>query len=424
MEVLEELFAQLPMFQRIGASAYKPNLNNTWALMEALHHPEQRFKSIHVAGTNGKGSTSHLLASVFQEAGYKTGLYTSPHLKDFRERIKINGTCISKSEVIDFYENNKRLFTKIKSSFFEMTVALAFDYFARERVDIAIIEVGMGGRLDSTNVIQPELSVITNISLDHVQFLGDTIVKIAEEKAGIIKANTPLVIGETQLQTALLFTSKAKELQAPIYFADALFTLIENKKEKDFVFDILKKGSPYISGMSCGLLGSVYQSKNVLTTLCALDILKQKYDISEENTKKGFEKVIENTGLLGRWQCLSEHPCVICDTGHNEAGIRMVLKQLEQTSYAKLHFVIGMVSDKDIDKVLSMLPIHASYYFCKADIPRGLEAELLAKKAMEKGLKGKVYSSVKKALEAAKKEASNDDLIFVGGSTFVVAEVC
>lgn len=423
-DVLENMFTCLPMFQRIGASAYKPNLDNTWALMEALRHPEKRFKSIHIAGTNGKGSSSHLLASVFQEAGYKTGLYTSPHLKDFRERIKINGECIGKEDVIDFYEENKALFDKVKASFFEMTVAMAFDYFAKERVDIAIVEVGMGGRLDSTNVIRPELSVITNISLDHTQFLGDSIVKIAEEKAGIIKENVSVVVGETQLQTSMIFTAKAKEKQSSIYFADTIYSIVDKSEKDGFIFDVLKKGTPYIQGISCALLGTSYQSKNVLTVICAIDILMEKYDISLEDVKRGFAKVIENTALLGRWQCLSTNPLTICDTGHNEAGMRLVLKQIGLTPHKKLHFVIGMVNDKDIDKILSLLPTDAIYYFCKADIPRGLEVDVLAKQAHAKGLRGQIYDSVKAALEAAKTAATEDDLVFVGGSTFVVAEVC
>ncbi|MCO6500391.1 MAG: bifunctional folylpolyglutamate synthase/dihydrofolate synthase [Vicingus serpentipes] len=400
-ETLDYLFTQLPMYQRVGQAAYKADLSNTLLLCELLNHPERKFKSVHVAGTNGKGSTSHMLASILQEAGYKVGLYTSPHLKDFRERIKINGEMIAQEQVVDFVEQYRNEFEKINLSFFEWTVGLAFTYFEQQKVDIAIIETGLGGRLDSTNVIEPEVAVITNIGMDHVQFLGNTLSAIAKEKAGIIKKNVPIVIGESQEEAEDIFREKAKEENAPIYFAD---------KEIDVL-------------MKTDLQGS-YQRKNTKTVLTAIHRLQEKgWEISEENIKQGLLSVVKNTGLLGRWQTLQEKPLVICDTGHNEAGIKEIVNQLKSISYKNLHIVFGVVNDKSIDGVLNLLPSSARYYFCQANIPRSLDVKDLYQQASQKGLKGNLYSSVQEALVAAKNTALMDDLIFVGGSTFVVAEV-
>lgn len=399
-QTLDYLFSQLPMFQRVGASAYKADLNNTIELCKLLHHPEKNFKSIHIAGTNGKGSTSHMLASILQEAGYKVGLYTSPHLKDFRERIKINGVMISEQEVVDFVIKHQSEFEQIKLSFFEWTVGLAFDYFSKKQVDIAVIETGLGGRLDSTNVITPLVSVITNIGKDHTQFLGETLAKIASEKAGIIKENIPIIIGETQQETQQVFIDKALEKSAKIFFADKIIT---TNYESD--------------------LKGIYQEKNKKTVLAAIQqLMINGFSIAEENIKNGLLNVVKNTGLLGRWQILSENPLTICDTGHNEAGIKEVLKQISLTKHNHLHFVFGAVNDKEIDSIISMLPKNATYYFCQAKIPRALDVNNLYTKAKEFELKGNPYDSVENAIKQAKANASVNDLVFVGGSTFVVAE--
>lgn len=424
-EILQIMFHSLPMFQRIGAAAYKPDLSNTEKLMSALNHPYKRFKSIHVAGTNGKGSCSHLLASVLQSAGYKTGLYTSPHMRDFRERIRINGEMIPKEAVVEFYEAHEDLFRKVKASFFEMTVAMAFDYFARERVDIAVVEVGMGGRLDSTNVITPQLSLITNISLDHTQFLGDTLVKIADEKAGIIKPGVPVVISESQLQTRLVFERHAKEKQSRLLYADTVYSLDRVRSgDERMTFNILKYGSPYMTGMECDLGGDSYEDKNIVGVIAAIDVLRTNYDIPEAAIREGMATAARKTGLLGRWQCLSKNPSVYCDTGHNEAGIRLVIRQIAKMSYRSLHIVWGMVKDKDIDAVLRLLPQTATYYFCQARQERALPVSELCAKAESYGLKGKGYATVAEALAQARKQADPRDLIYVGGSTFVVAEIC
>jgi dihydrofolate synthase/folylpolyglutamate synthase len=400
-ETLAYLFSQLPMYQRIGQAAYKVDLSNTHFLMDLLAHPEKKFKAVHLAGTNGKGSTSHMLASVLQEAGYKVGLYTSPHLKDFRERVKINGEMISEAEVINFVSLYKSKFEAIDLSFFEWSVGLAFDYFAKQQVDIAIVETGLGGRLDSTNVVFPEVSVITNIGIDHTQFLGDTLEKIAEEKAGIIKNNVPVVIGETQVETKPVFTAKALALNAEIIFADT------------FNF-----------GNYTTDLKGIYQHKNLKTCLATLTILnKGNWNISDKHITKGLSAVVENTGLLGRWQILGESPLIICDTGHNEQGIIEIVKQLTQIDCKALHIVFGVVNDKSIDSVLERLPKYAHYYYCKANIQRALAVDELSALAVKSGLKGMKCSSVEEALNAAKKNADQDDVIFVGGSTFVVAEV-
>ncbi len=400
-ETLDYLFSQLPMYQRVGNAAYKANLDNTYRLSEILNHPEKQFKSVHIAGTNGKGSTSHMLAAVLQEAGYKVGLYTSPHLKDFRERIKINGEMISENDVIDFVKEYKHEFEKIQLSFFEWTVGLAFHCFAKQKVDIAIVETGLGGRLDSTNIVTPEVAVITNISMDHTQFLGDTLAKIAAEKAGIIKSTIPIVIGETQAEIKPVFIEKAKQLNAPIQFADE--GLIQ-EYESD--------------------LKGAYQQKNKKTVMATIQVLQELgWKIAENHIKQGLLNVVKNTGLMGRWQVLSKQPFTVCDTGHNEAGIKLILAQINQQSFEKLHFVLGVVNDKDITNILQLLPKNATYYFCQAKIPRALEVSILAEKATAVGLSGTAFPTVEAAFQAAQKNATAQDMIFIGGSTFVVAEV-
>lgn len=418
------MFNKLPMYQRVGGAAYKADLNNTIELLNLLGNPHHNFKSVHIAGTNGKGSTSHMLASVFQEAGYKTGLYTSPHLRDFRERIRLNGEMIPEEKVVSFIAEHKEQFEKMELSFFEMTVGMAFDYFAKEKVDIAIVEVGMGGRLDSTNLITPELSVITNIGLDHVKFLGDTMEKIAGEKAGIIKHNIPVVIGETQPETHQVFEDKAAECQSPIYFADQIFDCNKIHIESNTVqkFDIWKNSKLYLEAIDIPLIGN-YQKKNLTTVICALDLLREKFGLTDDDIREGIAKVIRNTHLMGRWQILNDDPLTIADTGHNVAGITEVVQQLAELRYNRLHFVLGMVNDKDIDHVLQLLPRNAEYYFCKADIPRGLDANTLAEKAFELGLRGMVYESVRHAYQSAVNAAHFGDVVFVGGSNFIVAEV-
>ncbi len=389
------------MYQRVGQSAYKADLAATLNLAKYLKNPEKSFKSIHVAGTNGKGSTSHMLASVFQEAGYKTGLYTSPHLKDFRERIKINGQMISEQYVSNFVQNHRPFFESNQLSFFEMTVGLAFEYFRNENVDIAIVEVGMGGRLDSTNIITPEVSVITNIGLDHTQFLGDTLEKVAVEKAGIIKDRVPVIIGETSPETKRVFEEIALERNAPIVFTE------------------MNDASTY----SSDLKGS-YQQKNIRTVISTLRMLQKRgWNISEENIQKGLMNTVKNTGLMGRWQILGQAPKVICDTAHNREGLQIVLDQLASEDFQNLHIVLGVVSDKDLASILPLFPKDAIYYFCRPNIPRGLDASLLLSRARGFGLIGQEYISVSKAYEAALKAALPQDLVFVGGSTFVVAEV-
>ncbi|NCT18931.1 MAG: tetrahydrofolate synthase [Flavobacteriaceae bacterium CG_4_8_14_3_um_filter_34_10] len=401
-ETIAWLFSQLPMYQRVGAIAFKKDLNNTIALTNYLGNPERNFKSIHVAGTNGKGSVSHMLASVLQDAGYQVGLYTSPHLLDFRERIRINGKPISQREVINFVKENKPFFENHSLSFFEMTVGLAFQSFSNHKVDIAIIEVGLGGRLDSTNVITPEVSVITNIGKDHTQFLGNTLAEIAVEKAGIIKSNIPVVIGETKEETKPVFEKIALEKLSPIVFA-------ENIPVKKYSLD---------------LLGS-YQEKNYKTAVVAINTLTQysNFTIAESNIENGLKRVAKNTGLQGRWQVLGKFPKVICDTAHNAEGLQYVLKQLQEEWYIKLHIVLGVVADKDLEAILPMFPKKAIYYFCKPDIPRGLDASVLMQKAMPFGLKGNFYPSVQDGYSAALKAAKIPDVIFIGGSTFVVAEI-
>ena len=423
-ETLEWMFNKLPMYQRIGAAAYKADLNNTIQLLNLLDNPHHNFKSVHVAGTNGKGSVSHMLASVFQEAGYKTGLYTSPHLRNFRERIRINGEMIPEENVVQFIDNYKEKFEAMELSFFEMTVGMAFDYFSKEKIDIAIVEVGMGGRLDSTNLITPELSIITNIDFDHMKFLGDTRAKIAYEKAGIIKPGIPVVIGETHPETEQVFIDKAKEGNSPICFADQVFDCDKIHIESDIEqqYDVWKNSELYMEALEIPLMGN-YQQKNLTTVMCALDLLRDKFNLSEDHIRDGIAKVIRNTHLMGRWQILNKDPLTIADTGHNVAGITEVVRQLAEMSYGKLHFVLGMVNDKDIESVLQLLPRGAEYYFCKADIPRGLDANILAEKAFDMGLRGQVFESVNHAYRSAVNNAHFGDVVFIGGSNFTVAEV-
>lgn len=400
-ESINWLFNQLPMYQRVGGMAYKIDLTNTIKLCNYLGNPERKITTIHVAGTNGKGSTSHMLASVFQEAGYRTGLYTSPHLKDFRERIKINGEMMPKDEVVDFVNDNKTFFEESNLSFFEMTVGLAFNYFAKSNVDIAIIETGLGGRLDSTNIVNPMLSVITNIGLDHTALLGNTLTKIATEKAGIIKPYIPVVIGQTQNSISNIFTEKASALNSEIIFADKM-------EYPDFKTD---------------LLGS-YQKHNIKTAVATLKLLQLRGEtISDLNIENGLNKVVENTGLMGRWQILSENPMVVCDTAHNVEGLTEVINQIKNTTYNKLHVVLGMVADKDIENVLALFDKNATYYFCEPEIPRALKVDELYSIATLVGLQGNKYNTVKDALKMAKQNAETNDFIYVGGSTFVVAEV-
>lgn len=424
-ETLDYLFAQLPMFHRIGAAAYKANLDNTHAICEFLDHPENKFRSIHIAGTNGKGSTSHMLAAILQSAGYKTGLYTSPHLIDFRERIRINGEMISKNAVVEFVEKYKTQFEKVQPSFFEWTVGLAFDYFANEKVEIAVIETGLGGRLDSTNVITPLLSVITNISWDHANLLGDTLKKIAAEKAGIIKNEIPVVIGEVREETAVVFTDKAASVSAPIVFAEVL--LRAEQKETTVpdrqVFSIYAGKQLLFDSLEIDLAGH-YQRKNILTVIeSVLKLNENGFRIEEEHIRAGLGNVRGLTGLMGRWQTISESPRIVCDVGHNEDGIREILNQLALLSYDRLHIVFGVVNDKDVTSILKLLPVNARYYFCKANLPRALGQEELKNQAQNFGLMGEAYDTVYDAFLAAKNAAEKSDFVFIGGSTFVVAEI-
>ncbi|MBP5220494.1 MAG: bifunctional folylpolyglutamate synthase/dihydrofolate synthase [Bacteroidaceae bacterium] len=419
-ETIEYLFNSAPLFQNIGAGAYKEGLYNTKVLDEHFAHPHLSFKTIHVAGTNGKGSCSHTIASVLQEAGYKVGLYTSPHLVDFRERIRVNGKPISEQYVIDFVEHERAFFEPLHPSFFELTTAMAFKFFADEKVDVAVIEVGLGGRLDCTNIITPDVSIITNISFDHVQFLGDTLAKIASEKAGIIKPNIPVVIGETTPETKPVFISKAEEQNAPIIFAE----------EQDEVMGecLLAKGGFDYQTKTFGLitaeLGGLCQTKNTRTIIEALkQLIGKGYRITRQNVADGFASVCKNTGLMGRWQKLSDKPKVICDTGHNVGGIQYIVKQLELQEYDNLRIVMGMVNDKDISTVLSMMPKHAVYYFTQASVKRAMPCRDFKAKAAGYGLEGDAYPTVRQAYEAALHDASQNDLVFVGGSSFIVADL-
>lgn len=412
---LRYLYEVLPVFQRVGAVAYKADLTNTLLLCEELGNPQHKFKSVHIAGTNGKGSSSHMIAAILQSAGYKTGLYTSPHLKDFTERIRINGKEIDQASVVDFVHRMKPAIEKIEPSFFEITVAMAFDYFAKEQVDIAVIEVGLGGRLDSTNVIIPLVSLITNISYDHKDLLGNTLQAIAAEKAGIIKPHVPAVVSEYQREVMSVFTDKAQKENTTVEVASLRFRLEEkNIYEGDAIR--FAEVNPELKGG--------YQTKNIPGVLLTIEKLQQRgFVISDDPIRQGIEHVSTLTGLKGRWQKLGEHPLVICDTGHNEAGIREVVKQINTLSFNQLHMVVGMVKDKDISSVLQLLPQNALYYFCQAKIPRAMEAAELSQRAAKAGLKGEVIADVNEAIAKAKEAAKADDLIFIGGSTFVVAEI-
>jgi len=416
------------MYQRVGSAAFKKDLTNIIALCTYLKQPQTKFPSIHIAGTNGKGSTAHLLAAMLQASGKRVGMYTSPHYKDFRERIKINGALISQKYIIDFVAAHKKVFEKIQPSFFEITVALAFDYFANQQVEVAIIETGLGGRLDSTNIIQPLLSIITNIGYDHQQFLGTTLPEIAFEKAGIIKENIPVIIGETQAETKAVFEEKAKAQKASICFADQHLKL---KKAEETAFhttytlQTTKTNKELPARIKVNLKGD-YQEKNIVTALQIIAHLQKQEgfnNLNKETIKKGLESLKKRTYFIGRWQQLGTNPLVLCDSAHNVDGLKIVWKQLQQIPYKELHIVFGMVNDKDRGKILSLFPTAARYYFAKANIPRGLDASVLKKEAAVYGLKGRAYISVKNALRAAKRAANEEDLIFIGGSIFIVAEV-
>ena len=445
---LDYLYTQLPMYQRVGAAAMKKDLRNITALCEALGNPHHKFKSIHIAGTNGKGSTAHMLSAILQTDGLKTGLYTSPHYRDFRERIKIDGQYVTEEFVVDFVEKNKSLFEQIRPSFFEITVAMAFQYFAESQVDIAVIETGLGGRLDSTNILSPILSIITNISYDHQQFLGNTLPEIAAEKAGIIKPNTPVVISERQEEVAHVFEQIAAERNAPIYFAPDYFDIIEKEislmgniyevcpllplpappKGKSAHFDSDKRVDSPLGGargyiLQTDLYGN-YQSKNLCGVLISEKILTEERIITNEKSKiKGLQQIKSLANFIGRWQVISEKPLTVCDSGHNTAGISAVVNQLATLPYQQLHIVIGMVSDKDHEKVIKLLPKDATYYIAKPDIPRGMDAEKLTEKFVQIGLQARAYASVPDALQVAQEQAHVDDFVFVGGSIFVVGEV-
>lgn len=431
-ETLQYLYSRLPMFSKEGQAAMKPGLQNIIKFCQKLRNPEEKFKSIHIGGTNGKGSSSHMLAAVLQEAGYKTGLYTSPHLRDFRERIRINGEMISENGVTDFVKSNQQFIEEIEPSFFEVTVAMAFEYFALNKVDIAIIEVGLGGRLDSTNIIQPELSLISNISYDHMNILGNTLAEIATEKAGIIKTKTPVIISQRQEEIQEIFINKSSELQSSISFASDDWELTQSSLQNTNT-DLLKvevkqkstNENPIFkfNSLELDLTGS-YQLKNLSGVLSALKQLKTLgYKITDQNIISALANVKKLTGLMGRWHTLGKKPLTICDTGHNEDGIKEVLKNISLSKFNNLHMVFGMVKDKDISKILALLPQEAKYYFCQPNIPRAKSADELHAEAMQFGLKGDYFESVHSALEAAKKNALENDLIFIGGSTFVVAEI-
>lgn len=423
-QTVDYLYSRLPMFTRVGVSAFKKDLDNTIALCKALDNPQNKYKTIHIGGTNGKGSTSHMLAAILQKAGYKTGLYTSPHLKDFRERIRVNGKMVSKGFVTNFIKTQKQLINKIEPSFFEVTVGMAFSYFEQEQVDVAVIEVGLGGRLDSTNIIHPDLSVITNISLDHTNMLGNTFGEIAFEKAGIIKLNTPAIIGERHPETDPVFIKKAKAQNAPLIFAeDNLKVTNISKRSTALKLDIVKQNQTFLKGLYLDLTGT-YQLKNILTVIEAVQQLRKiGYQIPDEAIYRALKNVKKLTGLQGRWQTLSQKPLVICDTGHNKAGITEVIQNINETPHENLHLVIGMVKDKDINAILALLPQHATYYFCQPQLERALAANELAEQAATYQLKGKTFNTVEEALANAKSAATENDLIFVGGSTFVVAEI-
>jgi dihydrofolate synthase/folylpolyglutamate synthase len=424
-QTLGFLFSQLPAYHRIGKAAYRNDLHNTILLDNYFSNPHFKYPTVHVAGTNGKGSVTHMIASVLQEAGYKTGLYTSPHLKDFRERIKVNGLMISKKDVVSFVEKNMKIIESVKPSFFEMTVAMAFNYFAESNVDVAVIEVGLGGRLDSTNIISPVLSIITNIGHDHMDLLGDTLEKIAIEKAGIIKKKIPVLISETQPETENIFNNKAKESDSLISFADKNYLCNFEKSdslagERNYMMTELSTNQQF-HGISS--LGGDYQSKNLQAVFAAVIMLKDVFKFSQENIIEGIRKVIKNTGLNGRWQILSVAPLTICDTGHNKEGLEYVIDQVKRVPKSALHIILGFVNDKDLGSVLPLFPTDAFYYFTKASVPRSLNEVMLKSEAAKFGLNGQSFTDVQSALDTARKNARQSDLIFIGGSTFIVAEV-
>jgi len=423
-DTVNYLYSLLPAYHRIGKAAYKGNLDNTHELDAYFGHPHTKFRTVHVAGTNGKGSVSHMMASVMQEAGYRTGLYTSPHLKDFRERIRINGEMITEEDVVSFVRLHDELIRSVQPSFFELTVAMAFDYFERMKVDVAIIEVGLGGRLDSTNIITPELSVITNIGHDHMEFLGNTLAAVAGEKAGIIKEGVPLVIGETQSETKVVFRERAETKHAPLTFADRVFScglgrLYANSAVRRFSLTDLRDG---IIMTGTTPLGGLAQKKNLQTVAAAVDALSASFGLSREHFLRGVSDVIVNTGLMGRWQVLSRSPFIVCDTGHNKEGLEYVVRQIKATPKHALHMVIGFVNDKELASVLPLFPEDARYYFTKASVPRALDESVLMAEAGKYGLSGAAYPSVAVALEAARSAAGPKDMIFIGGSTFIVAD--
>ncbi|MHC1731911.1 MAG: folylpolyglutamate synthase/dihydrofolate synthase family protein [Bacteroidales bacterium] len=423
-ETVDYLFSMLPTYHRIGKPAYKGNLDNTLELDHAFGHPHRQFRTIHVAGTNGKGSVSHMTASVLQEAGYRTGLYTSPHLKDFRERIRVNGIMIGEDEVVRFVEEHDSLIRRVSPSFFELTVAMAFDYFAREKVDVAVIEVGMGGRLDSTNIITPVLSVITNIGHDHMEFLGNTLAAVAWEKAGIIKEGVPVIIGETQADTRDVFRQRAGELSAPLTFADQLYlcemgVIGPDSEMRHFALTGPGEGNR-IKGVTP--LGGLAQQKNIQTVAAVTEALSAGFGLNREHFLNGVEAVVTNTGLMGRWQVLLRSPMTVCDTGHNLEGLEYVIRQVLATPKERLHMVLGFVSDKDLASVLPLFPRDAVYYFTRASVPRALDEKILKETAEGYGLSGKSWSSVPDAVAAALAAAGPSDMIFIGGSTFVVAD--
>ena len=430
-ETLAWLYAQLPMYQRVGAAGFKPGLGNSEALAAALGHPENRFRSVHVAGTNGKGSSSHLLAAVLQSAGYRVGLYTSPHLREFTERIRVNGQELAPAYLVSWVAAHQDLFASIQPSFFEMCVALAFDYFAAERVDVAVVEVGLGGRLDSTNIITPLVSLITNISYDHQALLGNTLPEIAGEKAGIIKPGRPVVISQSQPEVAAVFEAQARQQGSPLLVADQRYAVQLAASQPDpaltgaarQVVEITREGQPYLQNVDLGLPGD-YQRLNLPGVLATLDELRaQGFDVPESALRAGLAHVTRLTGLRGRWSVLGQRPLVVADTAHNEAGLRLVLAQLARVPHQHLHVVLGVVNDKDVAKVLALLPRAATYYFCQADIPRALPAAGLATLAAAAGLTGRAFGPVPAAVAAARAAAGADDVVFIGGSTFVVAEV-
>jgi len=424
-QTLDFLFSQLPAYHRIGKAAYKNDLRNTVALDNYFNHPHKKYRTIHVAGTNGKGSVSHMIASVLQEAGYKTGLYTSPHLKDFRERIKVNGKMIAEKDVVGFVENHRDFIMSLKPSFFEMTVAMALNYFAESKVDVAVIEVGLGGRLDSTNVIEPVLSVITNIGHDHMDLLGDTFEKIAVEKAGIIKEKIPVVVSETQPETKKVFLSKAAECGSPLSFADSMFICrleeSDDLKGERFYEMTDRESNRKFNGKT--VMGGDYQAANIRAVFSVFHVLKDVFNFSEKILTDGIYNVVMNTGLEGRWQILGYNPLTICDTGHNKEGLQYVMNQILRIKKTNLHIVVGFVSDKDLRSVLPLFPKDAIYYFAKASVPRALDQNILKSEAEKYGLNGTSYPDVKSALYNARKSAAKSDMIFIGGSTFVVADI-